>query len=429
MSAFISIAARSGGLLLALASITGCATDDMPDFQDPRIAALIASGSLRIELDGASDDPSVVADARDLIVRTLDHGEGLDLAATHHMSIRYLGKGRVGGEPSSEASRDRGRDDGTPALTGFDAFNPATRNQFRIGLPGAAIESIGISAARRGLDRGSVVAHETAPAFSWSNGDDDRFRMYGLNAAVTNEAHRTLVRLGGGCSGTMVGPRHIVTAGHCLYDRDTDTWSDNFWARAGRNGTFEVAEVFVDNDNIPNGQILWYFTPSQYRSEVGSTWGYDFGILVVPGRIGDTAGWMGRVSISAANLGGYDVFRRGYPGCDVASRTDDPNPCDDHHLYGNTATCSTGEYESLDSSGWSRIVHHSCDASAGDSGSPLYVYFNDMPSVWAVHTTSECETSPTDDDCVGSQINRPLAATRLTPEYRDWISHFRNIYP
>lgn len=434
---------RRGGAALALglglAALGGC-TDEPPPAadessvftDDPRTAALISEGALRVDLDGGEADPTVVADARDLVARTLDQVSGLEVGGRHQVSLRFLGKGRVGGSPEAregERPDARAAAPAAPALTGFDAFNPATRNEFRIELDGGGLSAIGRSLSARGLDGGSVAADERAISFSWSNGDDDRYRQYGLNAPVTNAAHRTLVRLGGGCSGTLVGPRHIVTAGHCLYDRTSDTWSDDFWARAGRNGSSSVAQVLVDNDNIPGGQVLWYFTPSQYRAETGSTWGYDFGILVVPARLGDTAGWMGRVTYSAASLGAATIHRRGYPVCDHATRTDEPSPCDDHHIYANAAACEVGEYESVDADGWSRIVHHSCDASAGDSGSPLYVYHDGTPSVTGVHFFSHCETSPTDEACTGTRVDRPLAATRLTPEYRDWIGYFRELYP
>lgn len=437
---------RSCGLALALAGtvIAGC-TDHSTSIDDPtaaspfagdqRLETMLVSGALKIDVSAAAaDDPTVLADARDLAARTLEQVGGLDFAARHRVSIRFLRKGRLGGAPdgnggSRVTERAAQPTAGAAPLTGFDAFNPVTRNEFRLDLAGGALEAIGRSAAVRGLDTGSAPGREVPISFSWSNGDDDRYRPYGINAAVTNTAHRMLVRLGSGCSGTLVGPRHIVTAGHCLYNRDSDTWSDDFAARAGRNGTSNVASVTVDNDNIPSGQVLWYFTPAQYRAETGSTWGYDFGILVVPARIGDTAGWMGRVAYSGASLESATIYRRGYPVCDHPTRTDEPADCEPHHLYANAAACEVGEFESPDSSGWSRIIHHSCDASAGDSGSSLYVYHSDIPSVTGVHFSSRCETGPEDEECTGTRIDRPLAAIRLTPEYRDWIGYFRDLYP
>lgn len=169
------------------------------------------------------------------------------------------------------------------------------------------------------------------------------------------------------------------------------------------------------------------------RATTGSTWGFDYGILTRPGRLGDTVGWMGRVAYSSTALSDAYVYRRGYPACSATSngqpRIDVPNPCSANHQYGNTNDCGVGEYESLDGEGWNRVVHHSCDASGGDSGSPLYVYHEGSPAVAAVHFFSECNKTTTDVACTGTWQTRPLGAIRITPEYRDLIGTFRGMYP
>lgn len=76
-----------------------------------------------------------------------------------------------------------------------------------------------------------------------------------------------------------------------------------------------------------------------------------------------------------------------------------------------------------------RNLHHSCEASAGDSGSGLYEYRNDGPGVTAIHIAGECETTATDARCTGSLEGRSLRGLRITPEYSDWIAFFRDLYP
>lgn len=414
---------------------------------DPRLSDLVARGYVSLDLGGASRDATVVRDARELLIGTLDSVAALDFEAGHRISLQYLGRGELGGSPQDAADPVSTSGADVEPLRGMDAFNPATRNEFRLVLSEDLLGAIGEHDAARGLDRGTpdrpvdvaAGSHEVPvdtdrTPKSWSNGVDNRFRVYGVDEPVTNSTHRRIVQLGGGCSGTLVGPRHVVTAGHCLWSRANQRWSDDFWVRAGANGTSSVARVFVDNDNIPAGQVLWYFTPSQYRSTTGSTWGFDYGILVVPSRIGDTTGWMGRVAYTGTAFAQTSVYRRGYPACTATlpngtPRIDEPNPCSENHLYASGGTCSLGEYQSVDSSGWSRVVHHSCDASGGDSGSPLYVFHDGAPSVAAVHFASRCEKTTTDVACTGTWEDRPLAALRLTPEYRDWIGYFRNKYP
>jgi hypothetical protein len=140
------------------------------------------------------------------------------------------------------------------------------------------------------------------------------------------------------------------------------------------------------------------------------------------------------VTYTASSLQNAYIYRRGYPSCNAFTsagtpRIDEPSPCTWNHLYGNTADCEVGEYQSQDSDGWSRVVHHSCDASGGDSGSPLYVYHNGSAAVAAVHFASRCETTANGTACNGSWEDRPLAALRLTPQYRDLIGTFRGMYP
>jgi V8-like Glu-specific endopeptidase len=440
---------------LLLSLLTACATQtdslapvDVDAWEDAkrlghsRISELVARGHVELDLGEAADDTTVRADARELLSSMLEL-EALDFDAGHHLSLTYLGKGDTA--PITPGGVHDGEAQPKDPLEGVDAFNPATGNEFRIVFGRDLVEAVGLRDAELGNDLGTPVDRmdeaadaKLAPlpsdiAYSWSNDDDDRTRIYDTNDPVTNRVHRRIVHFSNNCTGTLVGPRHVVTAGHCIYSRARQAWSDDFTLRAGRNGTSSAAQVTIDRDNIPNGQVLWYFTPSQWRATSGSTTGFDYGILVLPGRIGDTVGWMGRVTYGSSALQNAYIYRRGYPMCSATfggdPRIDSPNPCSWRHLYGNTEDCTVGEFESVDSDGWSRLIHHSCDASAGDSGSPLYVYHNGSASVTAVHFLSECERTADDVACDGDWEDRPLGATRLTPYYRDLIGTFRGLYP
>jgi V8-like Glu-specific endopeptidase len=417
---------------------------------EPRIAEQAALGHLIVDLGDGREDPSVIDDANALLGGALDGIVPLDFAAGHRITLVFLGKGAVG-DPAE--TTDPGEEEGgaPPAerepgagLDGVDAFNLATRNEFQLVFSADLLEAIGVHAAANRLDLGSKGASQQediesslTPGFAgmgaWSGGDDDRKQIYGDDGEVTFSTHQRLVQIGTGCSGTLVGPRHVVTAGHCLWSRTNQAWTNNVNIRAGANGTAEQTEVRLDTDDIPNGQAVWYYTPSQFRAPNGDTWGFDYGILTIPARLGDTVGWLGRVTYTADSLSEAYVLRRGYPACTATfgglPRIDVPLPCMPNHLYGNAADCSTGEYESVDADGWSRVVHHSCDASGGDSGSGLYVYHGGVPAVAAVHFFSECERTAGDLACTGAWEDRPLGAIRLTPAYRDLIGAFRSIFP
>lgn len=380
----------------------------------------------------------------------------------------YLGKGAVAEGPFPEPADPGRTTDTREALAGFTAFNPNTRNQFRIEMPGELLSRLGDAARQRGLDRaGSArgrvppvrdpAAVERVPSAgtpraalgkpgtddgalvmqaSWSTNVDNRSRLSSLNAATTSWPWRTIGDLQG-CTATLIGPRHAITAAHCIYNRANSAWAGGFTLTPGRAG----ANWAYGQAIAPSPNFTWYFTPEQWRqaNPSGGASQYDIGILIIPARLGDQAGWMGWFYGTDNYIGGRTIYNRGYPVCNGTdsngnARTDDPGDpgssvvCTPSHLYGDSNTCSVGGFTATDGAGWTRRFAHSCDASAAQSGSPLYFYLSGDPRVTAVHTTSTCGMIATSPDCT-AQSTRPLAATKITREYSDWIAFFRAWQP
>ncbi len=451
--------------------------------QDTRIEYLI-----RAPMDRANDE-SIFRDAYQLVnesesmLRLLQKTSAERLADLPAVRIDWLRKGRMAKaapkQPESEPDKTFNRVDGyreyapkdVPTLDSFSAYNPESRNEFNFYIPTEIREltlriamekqqNISFTGAKQ-TETDERVENRNPKRYypmGWSYNDDNRVRLGSLNTKINTWPWRTIANFdyGGpnsGCSGTLVGPRHIVTAAHCINPSASDDFNA-FTVRVGRNGsqwTASSAMPGCPNSNTQGcpsiGNTYWYFTPSQWRqANVNSREQYDFGLIVIPDKLGNNVGWMGYWYAPMGSLNTVNKYSRGYPSCNASSRIDDPadpakcltcttdlKVCSPFHMYGDAASCSVGNGTNLDGDGYNRNFRMSCDGSAGMSGSPLYLYGDGhVGSSGSVYYTahdiqSTCGGTATSNSC--ANVSRADRMLRLTPQYASWISYFRSVFP
>lgn len=193
-------------------------------------------------------------------------------------------------------------------------------------------------------------------------GTDDRIRVqnttgYPWSAIV----HLRIVADTGavfGGTGFLVGPRTIITAGHCVFLHDHRGWARSIEVIPGRNGAQRPFGTFTAPRSSLRSVTGW--TSSKQRS-------HDYGAIILPANVrpGVQTGTFGFASRNDSFLMGSALNLSGYPG---------DKPGEQWFMAQRPKSVA------------SRVITYDIDTVGGQSGSPVWVLQDGKRYAVGVHT-------------------------------------------
>lgn len=220
---------------------------------------------------------------------------------------------------------------------------------------------------------GIVGARASGRDLKGVKGDDDRVVV--AAAEFPWSAMGRLNNLGAHCSGTLIGPRLVATAAHCLWNRKTrrPTPPSSLVFVAGWEKGQYLKASHVAQTHIAPG---WRFD-APYGPEIAA---HDWALLELDEPLGDAVGW---VAPAASSEPGTRVVVAGY-GQDRA-----------HVPMAHIGCRITGRMPS-------GLLLHDCDAVHGDSGGPVMAWRDGGLRLSGIHVATLSSDKRVDGGAVGA---------------------------
>jgi V8-like Glu-specific endopeptidase len=227
-------------------------------------------------------------------------------------------------------------------------LNPA-QAKAAAGILGKRLESYPNGNESAEVDEATLEAlDQQVEALEVVIGKDDRVRMQDTTVVpwkrichlrITAANRRTFLG-----TGTFIGPRTIVTAGHCVYMHGQGGWAREIVVTPGR-----------DDDKVP----FQKYTGTSFRSVRGwvlsKSRNYDYGAIILPrtAAVSSQIGAFGFGSFSDSELRSMRLNTAGYPG---------DKPSGTMWFHGRKAKAVLPE-----------ILIYDIDTAGGQSGSPVWI--------------------------------------------------------
>jgi V8-like Glu-specific endopeptidase len=346
MSKTLTLSLAASLSLFSLLTVPGCAELDSSD----------------TEIDTPRDTPPTDTEQRDEMAIRSRLVAGIDPTRWEGFyadgTARFATPSGVVDESAGvEPTTQMARGDGVLVLADGRKFRQ--RHEVFERMIGSALPS------ERDLTR-SVIGTDTRTTVAYTD-----YTKYPWRATGTIMSKKT--DTAGWCTAALIGPRLAITAGHCVFDQDTQAWMWNTWWSPGHRGT--------GSDRFPNGtprQVVGLYSFDGWVDD-GNTQ-HDVGFLILADAPNTASlGWFGFTNMwSASDHEGITATTLQYPGWSYTC-ADSPDA---------SGQCMAFQYRGTGTvaDSCSNKLAHNVDTNKGSSGSPFYRWLNGGRYIIGPHT-------------------------------------------